>query len=273
MFAIWTRRHADPLSRQRRTTAIGFGLSALLHALLLVLTFQYRLDPSTPLASGQPGPITVRLAPRAQPESIPEPSPPPQAKPRPERPRSKVIAVPKSASRPKFTVPKEPEPKPVPPQAQETPIDMTAMINAARARRQQAEASAAQENAAAATAERGPSPNDVAMANIQRSLQGNRDGTGGVFQVVHKGVRTGTFIFRGWTPGRNATQQTIEVDAGPNGDVERAIVRRMIELIRTHYSGDFNWESHRLGRVLVKSARVEDSKELEDFMMREFFGS
>ena len=187
----------------------------------------------------------------------------------------KAIAVPTSARRPALTVPKEPEPKaPAPPPAQDTPIDMTAMINAARARRQQAESAAAQENAAAAAAERAPSANEIAMANIQRSLQGKRDGTGGVFQVVHKGVRTGTFIFRGWTPGaRNATQQTIEVDAGPNGDVERAIVRRMIELIRTHYSGDFNWESHRLGRVLVKSARVEDSAELEEFLIREFFGS
>lgn len=145
------------------------------------------------------------------------------------------------------------------------------MIAAARERRRQ-EASAAMENAEAAAASRGPSANDIAMANIQRSLQGNRDGTGGVFQILHKGVRTGTFVFRGWTPGaRNMTQQTIEVDAGPNGDIEHAIVRRMIELIRTHYTGDFSWESHRLGRVLVKSARMEDSAELEAFLMKEFF--
>jgi hypothetical protein len=51
------------------------------------------------------------------------------------------------------------------------------------------------------------------------------------------------------------------------------MVRRMIELIRTHYTGDFHWESHRLQRTVVLSARTEDSAELEDFLMREFFGT
>ena len=148
------------------------------------------------------------------------------------------------------------------------------MVQAARERRRAAEEAAARENAEARMASREPSREDIAMANIQRSLQaGRNDRTGGLFQVTHKGVRTGTFIFRGWTPGqRNFPQQTFEVDAGPDGDVERALVRRMIELIRTHYSGDFNWESHRLGRVVVKSARKEDSAELEAFLMKEFFG-
>ena len=49
--------------------------------------------------------------------------------------------------------------------------------------------------------------------------------------------------------------------------------QRMIELIRTHYSGDFRWESHRLGRVVVLSARPEDNEGLEDFLVREFFGT
>jgi len=50
-------------------------------------------------------------------------------------------------------------------------------------------------------------------------------------------------------------------------------VRRMIELIRTHYKGDFKWESHRLDRVVTLSARPEDSEGLEDFLLREFFGA
>jgi hypothetical protein len=61
------------------------------------------------------------------------------------------------------------------------------------------------------------------------------------------------------------------VDAGLHGDVELAIVRKMIELIRTHYNGDFNWDSRRLGRVVVLSARLEDTAGLEAFMMKEFF--
>jgi hypothetical protein len=55
------------------------------------------------------------------------------------------------------------------------------------------------------------------------------------------------------------------------GDVELAIVKRMIELIRTHYKGDFTWESHKLGRAITLSARLEDNEGLEAFMMREFF--
>jgi hypothetical protein len=47
----------------------------------------------------------------------------------------------------------------------------------------------------------------------------------------------------------------------------------MITLIRRHYDGDFNWESQRLGREVVKSARSEDGAELEEFMMMEFFGT
>ena len=46
----------------------------------------------------------------------------------------------------------------------------------------------------------------------------------------------------------------------------------MIAIIREHYDGDFPWESHRLGRTIMKSTRLEDSEELEDFLMKEFFG-
>jgi len=72
--------------------------------------------------------------------------------------------------------------------------------------------------------------------------------------------------FRGWTTDyNNSRREVIEVDAGLNGDVERAIIRRMIELIRKHFKGDFNWESQRLNRVVVLSARMEDNAGLEDF--------
>ena len=82
----------------------------------------------------------------------------------------------------------------------------------------------------------------------------------------------GTFQFRGWKrEDRNNWRETIEVDAGNGGDVELAIVRRMIELIRGHYQGNFNWESHRLGRVVILSARPDDQPGLEAFLMREFF--
>lgn len=166
---------------------------------------------------------------------------------------------------------------PPPPEVQPAPeMDMQAQLNAARERRRNAEQSAAQENQAAQQGSRGLSTQEVAEANVKRSMQqaNGKQGTNGVFQILSKSTRTASFSFRGWTPGGSKNwRQVIEVDAGLGGDVELAIVRRMIELIRTHYSGDFNWESQRLGRVVNLSARPQDSAELEAFMLKEFFGT
>ena len=137
------------------------------------------------------------------------------------------------------------------------------LINANRAKR-----------AAASGRGQEPTADEIAQANLNRNLQtlGRGEGTSGVFQIISKGHRSAQFSFLGWTGDRrNGRRDIIDVDAGPNGNVEKAIIRRMIELIRTHYKGDFNWESHRLGRVVVLSARVEDTTGLEEFMMKEFF--
>jgi hypothetical protein len=246
----------------------GIGLSLLIHALLFLTLIDHRLDISVQQSNTPPGPLIAHLVrPATQaPSQIVAAPPEPRSHPRPVRRKKALIAR------------SEPAQSTVPPASvsdSAPPMDMSTMINAARARRRAAEETAAHENAVAQADRRAPSPNEIAAANIRYSLQaqsGRRDGTSGVFQVLSKGVRTGRFIFRGWTPGaRNTTQQTFEVDAGPGGDVELAIVRRMIELIRTHYTGDFNWDSRRLGRVIVQSARIEDSAGLEAFLMREFF--
>ena len=63
----------------------------------------------------------------------------------------------------------------------------------------------------------------------------------------------------------------IPVRLGNNSDMRIAIVRRMIQLIRETEKGDFNWDSYRLGRIVVLSARPEDNGGLEEFMMHEFF--
>lgn len=163
--------------------------------------------------------------------------------------------------------------QPPPPEKTETPpMDMADMLKAARERRQQAEAQAAAENQAAQQGNRGMSPQERAEANVRRSMQqaSGQDGTSGVFQIISKSVRMGTFSFRGWKVNSNGWKQTIEVDAGLGGNIDLAMVRKMIEIIRTHYKGDFRWESQRLGRVVNLSARVEDSAELEKFMLEEF---
>jgi type IV secretory pathway VirB10-like protein len=154
-------------------------------------------------------------------------------------------------------------------------LDMSSMLEAARERRRAAQA-AVQESQEAQQGNRGMSPQEAAEANVRRSMQqaSGRQGTNGVFQIISKSTRTASFSFKGWkASANNSWRQVIEVDAGLGGNVELAIVRRMIELIRTHYSGDFSWESQRLGRVINLSARPQDSAELETFMMREFFSN
>jgi hypothetical protein len=123
--------------------------------------------------------------------------------------------------------------------------------------------------------DQGQSANDIAMANINRNLQSlapKRPGVGGVFQILHKGTREAQFAFNGWKPSLgNQWREVVDVDAGLGGDIELAIIRKMIAMIRTHYPGDFNWESQRLGRVVVLSARQQDNAQLEAFLMKEFF--
>ncbi|MES2047252.1 MAG: hypothetical protein V4447_02545 [Pseudomonadota bacterium] len=153
-------------------------------------------------------------------------------------------------------------------------LDMSTMLNAARERRRATQEVA--QNQEAQQGSRGMSPQEAAEANVRRSMQqaSGRQGTNGVFQIISKSTRMASFSFRGWkASANNSWRQVIEVDAGLGGNVELAIIRRMIELIRTHYTGDFSWESQRLGRVINLSARPQDSAELETFMMREFFGN
>jgi hypothetical protein len=53
--------------------------------------------------------------------------------------------------------------------------------------------------------------------------------------------------------------------------VETAVVKKMIELIRREKTGDFEWDSHRLGRVVTMSARVQDTAQLQAFLFKEMF--
>jgi hypothetical protein len=142
---------------------------------------------------------------------------------------------------------------------------MMAAINANRAQRQAAESALARGN-----------PSDKgedALSRNMRTLSG-QEGVGGVFTVLRKGLRSGEFAFNGFrNEGQKRWREVIEVDAGPGGDIELAMIRRMIELIRTHYTGDFRWDSHRLGRVVVLSARPPDQPGLEEFLLKEFFAS
>lgn len=221
------------------------------------------------IPASTPSPPTPRPE---KPKPIEEPAPTPKTlpKPAPTRPQTK----PKAAEKP--TKPKAPAPakevaktKTPPEPPADAPTDLSEYINQAKARRR-AEGLFDTPDSAPAPAAKQPSADEVRMANIRRNLQ--NPGTSGIFQIMRIGPRTAEFTFRAWTTGQsNPKLQMIQVQAGPDGSIELAIIRRMIELIRQYYKEDFNWESHRLHRVVVLSAREKDSAGLEEFLMREFF--
>ncbi|HRB96960.1 MAG TPA: hypothetical protein PKY67_04510 [Nitrosomonas sp.] len=219
--------------------------------------------PSTP-APSQEKPKVVEAEPKPVQKLPPRPSQSPS------RPEAKQKA-PEKPSKPAPTQPvKEKSVTKTPPKAApDAPADLSEYIKQSKARRRSEGIFDNQEDMAASPPAQ-PSADEVRMANVRRNLQ--MPGTSGIFQILRIGPRTAEFSFRAWTTGQsNPRLQMIQVEAGSDGDVERAIIRRMIQLIREHYKEDFNWESHRLHRVVVLSAREKDTAGLEDFLMREFF--
>jgi hypothetical protein len=124
--------------------------------------------------------------------------------------------------------------------------------------------------AGGAEATSSPSAEQTRDEVIKRNLKSG--GTNGIFRILRMDSYTAEFSFRGWTNDySNARREVIEVEKGDNPDIERAIIRKMIDLIRRYYKGDFQWDSQRLHRVVTLSAKPVDNAGLEDFMMREFF--
>ncbi|HUI99241.1 MAG TPA: hypothetical protein VLY46_03350 [Usitatibacter sp.] len=260
----------------RRRFIIALALSVVAHVLLFTLTPrkpEYRL----PLSSKR-GPLIVTLVP-SHPQVAELTPPTPQATPRPAsrpppRPAKRILtARPNTpqAARPVVVPPEEPKPTAPAPAPAPPATDMLAMLNARRQQRRAAEA-------AAAAREGSPSPapvEDEGAAALERNLDSLRDDrTGGIFQILEKDSYEAEYAFNGWTPDtRRRWRQVIDVHVKPGDDIDRAIVRSMIALIRTHYSGDFHWESQRLDRVVTLSARPQDNDYLESFLMREFFNT
>ncbi len=264
----------EPEARTLRYLGIGLLLSLCFHIIFFVVMPKREVNEDSPLQGAQ-GTMVVQLTPSS-------PSPPPAptvtavAPPTPLAPRPRTVAPlsPRMMTVPSATpqsIPLDPDP-PAPVRPPEVaPTDFMSVVNANRERRAAAESAARTQGRASG---RDPSADDIALANINRNIRSLTQGTGtsGVFQILSKGHRAAQFAFRGWTTdSRDSRREVIDVDAGLNGNVDQAIIRRMIELIRTHYQGDFNWDSQRLGRVVALSARVEDTAGLEEFMMREFF--
>jgi len=262
--------------RVRRSTLYAFLGSLIVHGLVLFVVPQQRVGNGEPSETNRNSlivnlrpPASAQSAPSA-PAAVPETRPAPAAERRPRTSRAPVIALnkPRESS---LSRPVEPVMPAVPPSpAPAAPTDMQSFVDAARARRRAAEGFSGPDQTPAPAAEREPSEDEIRMANVKRNLA---VGTSGVFQIISIESRRAAFSFRGWTnDSSNSRREYIQVEIGTNSSIEIAIVRRMIELIRRYYQGNFNWESQRLDRVVVLSARVEDNEGLEAFMLKEFFG-
>ncbi len=263
-FATWERK-----SRNNR---IGIGISIALH-LLGVLYYLFAPSPKPTKAPPSKGGQMVYIAPLPE-KKIPnkpvtKPQPATAAKP---PPRKQVVSKDTPAAvRPKLETY-------VPPvQATMTPPpeqDMSEMIAKRRAAREAQNPQPAPPAPVESDAERA---NRIAKANIARangagqSSGADKDDTGGVFQV-DKSYHSAEVKFRGWNTNfkRNWLQQ-IHVEQGAEQDIETAVAKEMIKIIRKEKQGDFQWESRRLGKVVTLSARKEDEKELMAFLLKEMF--
>lgn len=264
------------LANTRNRNIIGFGLSLLLHVLLLLFFVEHRPPPVQETGSAAHAPLSITLLP---PADVTQHAQTATTKPKQNKKPAPKVARQHKKARPKKAAPSKPkqlaiQPKAHNPTAPSTaqPASMMEMLQAARDRRQANGVPDAnndpEQNKPA------DDPDAIARANIEFSMQharGQNKG-GGLFDLRFKGVRTAELVFYGWDQRRRREHsQLIEIDSGLNGDIDTAIIRKVIEVIRQKKSGDFPWQSSRLGRVVTLSARPKDDAELMDFLKRDFF--
>lgn len=280
-------------------------LSLLLHGVLLWLALPHLKDlrQGSNALSDLPGALAVQLMPKASEPSPPalpsQPSPPP-AREAPPPPRADLVPrkpapAPRRTAPPVLTAPSPvpappaapiaPPPTPAPPQppAAATPpapppldTDLAAYIE--RRRRARGESGeSGQPGEAQKDSETARRDQLVAMnlGNSTRSstvLGSEPKNGGGTFQIRTLEYGYAEFTFYGWNKdiSRRAFQ-VIEVRKGGDPDINTAVIRKIISIIREHEQGDFRWESKRLGRDMILSARPADNAALESFMMQEFF--
>jgi hypothetical protein len=269
---------------------VALALSLLIHAAALVKMPALHLPKpeTTPI-----GPLIVQLEPRARaaPAAPRRPVPPP----RPPRAQRTPAPAPRTAARP----PPRPRPPPViarsdpapaasrvprptqPPGITPAPAatDLGAYVESRRLARDERRPTPLEIAAATPPAttmeDENTRANRIAAANLgvgRKPEFGPERKSGGVFDPTYISYDYAEFIFYGWNKdiSRN-TAQKIEVRKGSHSDIQIAVVRRMIAIIRQYEKEDFVWQSHRLNRDVTLSARLRDNAGLEDFLMQEFF--
>jgi hypothetical protein len=259
----------QPHYGEQRINRTGLTIAVLLHLLLVAL---FLFHPQTTQKQARPsGGAIVWVAPEAgkpkPQEQAPKKSVKTPKKPAPER--MKVQRLPDTITlpdeKPVEVAKAEPKRETPPPE-----MDMSAYIEARRKQRgaQSPSDSTAQESDDA----RGLRNAMNNIASVNGRGRDDRNESGGVFSISSKSFSSAELKFRGWNPNfkrRWLTQVTVEL--GSEQDIETAIVKKMIELIRKEKTGDFEWDSHRLSRVVTMSARPQDTATLQAFLYKEMF--
>jgi len=211
--------------------------------------------PSPPPPRAEPAAEPLPRVPRATPRVRP---PPMVAMPRLEAPaiRTPAIAPPQIAA-----IPAPPQARP-PAQG-----DFLSFVQANRRARGAAES--AQDNAEVDF-------NTKIAANLPGAARGVAAQTpirgGGMFQMKRMTYDDAAFEFFGWnTEMGRRTPQLIEVRKGSNPNMQIAVVRRIIAIIRQYSKEDFTWDSGRHGRVVTLSARPADTAALEQYLLHDMF--
>ena len=226
-----------------------------------------------------PEPPVTRPLERVPLRPLKRPAPPPVAKAPPP-----VIALPKPTAQEQPSVPAVPAVPPAPPVVKADPpplaqtpqlttpppaeTDLSAYI-AARKRLRGEDVAPAETDKTA----RGPLNNAVLNQSPSPAFAAKKRQNGyGSFKIKRRGYDYAEFDFYGWNEsfGRDWSQ-SVDVRKGNNSDIDIAVVRGIIEIIRRSENGDFTWYSYRLGRSLTLSARARDNGNLEDFIMKEFY--
>jgi hypothetical protein len=259
-----------------RTLWVTVALSFIVHlvALLLVLEQTHLLGPPEENNGEATEQLQVRLT------APPSPVPPPV----PEQPRE-VVALPKPARASRPPAPKAPPvialtaptkgiPTPVPAPPTPTPQrptppaegDLWSYMQARRRERGESETPVIEAPKA--------QPNANIAANLPTGATGaatpDLSRGGGIFQIKREDYDDAAFLFFGWNKDmERKTPQLIEVRIGNNSNMRIAIVRKMIEIIREHEKGDFEWQ--RRDRVITLSARPQDNAVLEDFLLHDLW--
>ncbi|MEO8202681.1 MAG: hypothetical protein ABI630_02375 [Betaproteobacteria bacterium] len=280
------------------TIWVAVALSLVFHAVGLFGWIPRPIVPFQEAKLGQPsGTLAIRLvpftrppvggptAPAPEPERALRPAAPPApavparraaprkpavAKPSPVSPAPPVIALNTPSASSIVVAPPAEAPKPA--QGE----DLAAYIAARRRAREGPSASPPAAEAAKPAESEQERHNRTVAENLgltsTPTFGNDPDRGGGVFQIRSMGYDIGEFAFFGWNQAiKRNSLQVVEVRRGNNANMEIAVVRRMISIIRERSSGDFLWQSRRLGRGVWLSARPADTAELEAFVLKELF--